>query len=89
MSNVRTWLFAAAASAALAGSAYADHPQWTPPQQAFDACAKSAANDPCSFKGRHGNDRHGVCVVPAAGATPGKALVCRAQHVQHEPPPAP
>jgi len=51
-------------------------PKWTPPQQAFDVCAKAKQGDPCSFKGRHDRDMHGTCEVPKDG---GKALVCRPQ----------
>jgi hypothetical protein len=48
--------------------------KWTPPQAAFDACAKAKQADKCSFKGRHDRQLQGTCEVPRDG---GKALVCR------------
>lgn len=66
---------------ALVAPAYADHAHWTPPQAAFDACAKSKQGDTCSFKGKDNNAMSGTCEVPHHGS--GAALVCRPPHHDH------
>jgi hypothetical protein len=71
----------------VAGVAYADH-HWTPPQAAFDACAKNKQGDTCSFKGKEDRMVSGTCQVPRAGsgsgsASPSGALVCRPHHHDH------
>ena len=73
-------LLAAIAITLVCTTGRADNPRWTPPQQAFDACATAKPGDACSFKGREDRDIHGTCEVPREG---GNALVCRPQHHQH------
>jgi hypothetical protein len=63
---------------ALVAPAYADHPHWTPPQAAFDACAKSKQGDTCSFQGKADKTVNGTCEVPHHGSA--TALVCRPPH---------
>ena len=79
MSLVRS-LFAASLVSLVATAAYADKPKWTPPQQAFDVCAKAKTGDACTFKGRRDHDVTGTCQTPKDG---GKALVCKPDHPMH------
>ena len=65
----------------LAVPAYADHPHWTPPQAALDACAKSKQGDTCSFQGKADKTVSGTCQVPHHGSA--SALVCRSPHHDH------
>ncbi len=60
-----------------AGLALADKPKWTPPQAAFDACAKSKQGDACTFTGRGDRTLKGTCEVPRDNTGSGAALVCR------------
>jgi hypothetical protein len=63
--------------------ARADHPHHAPPQEAFDACAKSRSGDACSVT-LHDHTLAGVCVTAHDSA----ALVCRPDHPPGPPPEA-
>lgn len=45
-----------------------------PPQAAFDACAKAKDADPCTYKGKKGQDVKGTCGKPRDPDA--KGLVC-------------
>jgi hypothetical protein len=56
-------------------------PHHKPPQEALDACAKSAKADPCSFKIKD-ETRKGTCHERKHGT----GLVCRGDHAPPPPP---